>query len=103
MHFTTLESLRNESDVEQKLMFSLLTALHPDGLGYSKGEVFTKSNLKHLVIEKGKNESDKVYRPDYVVLLLGLPVLIVEVKAPGLDLVKALREARLYAAELNSF
>ncbi len=72
-----------------------------DGCGYSSAEIYTKANIKTFEIEKG--DAKKVYRPDYIVLLAGLPVLVVEAKRPDEDLDEAIREARLYAAELNSF
>src|SRR5678815_1962466 len=86
-----LEELVNESDVEQKLLWQLLTCAEPDGCGYSSAEIYTKANIKTFEIEKG--DAKKVYRPDYIVLLAGLPVLVVEAKRPDEDLEEALREA----------
>jgi len=91
--------LRNESDVEQKLLYPLLTAALPDGLGYAQADVWTKSSNRQFPI--GKGNSSKLYFPDYLVVLAGFPVLVVEAKPPGADLQKALDEARLYANELN--
>ncbi len=96
-----LEELANESDVEQKFLWQLLTVAAPEGCGYSAAEIYTKANIKTFELEKG--DAKKVYRPDYIVLLAGLPVLVVEAKRPDEDLDEAIREARLYAAELNSF
>lgn len=96
----TESSLRTESDVEQKFAWPLLTSPSPHGLGLHAAEIFTKPDIRAFEIEKGK--AAKLYFPDYVVCLLGIPVLIVEVKRPGEDLVFAAREARLYAAELNA-
>jgi hypothetical protein len=95
-----LDELRNESDVEQKLVWRLLSNAAPGGLGYASAEIYTKANIKTFEIEKGN--AKKVYRPDYIVLIAGLPVLVVEVKHPDEELDDAIREARLYAAELNS-
>lgn len=92
--------LRTESDVEQKLLYPLLTAPTPFGLGYDPRNLFTKSNIKGLVIDKGA--SKKTYFPDYVYTIGGIPLIIVEAKKPGEDLSEAMREARLYAAELNA-
>ena len=79
-------TIDNESDVEQKLILSLLTDPTPEGLGYSASDIKAK----------------KLHYPDYVVLVSGLPVLIVEAKAPGEDIDNALYEGRLYANELNA-
>jgi hypothetical protein len=95
-----LEELFNESDVEQKLLWQLLTNPVQEGCGYCAAEIYTKANIKTFEIEKGT--AKKVYRPDYIILLAGLPVMVVEVKRPDEDLNEAIREARLYAAELNS-
>jgi hypothetical protein len=98
--FTPFEDLKNESDVEQKLLYPLLTTAPPTGLGFSPSEVRTKPNIKKLTI--GKGSSSKLYFPDYLILIAGIPIVIVEAKAPGEDLKDALREARLYATELNA-
>jgi len=95
------EDLANESDVEQKLITPLLTAKTPVGLGYSFADFKTKASLKKIVIDKGA-ANRKNYFPDYCVMANGLPVLIIEAKGPGEDLVEALREARLYATALNA-
>ena len=95
-----LKSLLNESDVEQKVVWPLLTNNEPDGLGFDETHIQTKSNLKKLPIEKGQNA--KLYFPDYVVILEGIPLIVVEVKKPEEDLVEAFREARLYSLEINA-
>lgn len=97
---TDVASLKSESDVEQKIIFPLLTNNSPDGLMLSPQNLFTKSSIKSIVIDKGS--SKKNYFPDYVYVHKGAPILIVEAKTPGEDLVEALREARLYASEINS-
>lgn len=95
------EDLANESDVEQKFIIPLLTAKSPAGLGYSFSDFKTKASLKKIVIDKG-SANRKNYFPDYCIIANGLPVLIIEAKGPGEDLVEALREARLYATALNA-
>jgi type I site-specific restriction-modification system R (restriction) subunit len=93
--------LVNESDVEQKVVIPLLTNAEPDGLGYSYIHYQTKNSLKKLNIDK--RNSSKVYYPDYVILIEGLPLIVIEVKKLNEDLQEAYREARLYALEINSF
>lgn len=95
-----LPTLQTESDVEQKFIYPLLISEVPEGLGFDPADVQTKANLKSFTI--GKGASKKVYFPDYVVTKGGLPLLIVEAKTPGEDLMEAFREARLYAVELNA-
>lgn len=92
--------LTNESDVEQKVVYKLLTNEEPSGLGYSSYNVYTKLNLRKLDIDKRGNS--KLYYPDYVVIIDGFPLIVIEVKRPNEDLNEAYREARLYALEINS-
>jgi hypothetical protein len=98
--FCALEDLKTESDVEQKLLWPLLTTPTPSGLELRPADVVTKLNIRRLEI--GKGVSRKLYFPDYIVVLAGLPVLVVEAKAPGEPLDAALEEARLYGNEINA-
>jgi Uma2 family endonuclease len=95
-----IEEFCNESDVEQKLVYPLLIEPRPNGLGIDIANIRTKPNIKSLTINKRKNK--KSIYPDYVVVISGFPLLIIEVKAPGEDLEEAYREARLYSSEINS-
>lgn len=96
----TPEELTSESDVEQKFIFPFLTLLSPLGLSIPKSCIRTKPDIRSLEI--GKGASAKRYHPDYVAVIGGLPVLIVEAKTPSESLEDAQREARLYAVELNA-
>jgi len=96
-----IEEVNNESDVEQKFILPLLIASPPFGLGYSTSDFRTKTDLRQIKIDKGT--SKKLHYPDYVIILHGLPVLIIEAKHPNENnLDEALREARLYATEMNA-
>lgn len=95
-----LTNLHTESDVEQKLIYPLLIDSMPHGLGIPPACVYTKSSIRSIVIDKGA--SKKNYFPDYIVAVSGIPLLVAEAKSPGEDLEEALREARLYASELNA-
>lgn len=98
--FCTIGELANESDVEQKFILPLLTTSPPTGLGYGSIDFRTKPDIRRLKLDKGKAE--KLYHPDYAIVIAGIPVFIIEAKRPDEDLVEALREARLYAIELNA-
>jgi GTPase SAR1 family protein len=95
-----LSALQSESDVEQKFIYPLLTNSEPHGLGVDASAVITKQNIRRFVI--GKGTSRKSYFPDYIVAVGGFPLIIVEAKRPGEDLLEAYDEARLYASELNA-
>ncbi|WII71453.1 type I restriction endonuclease [Bdellovibrio sp. 22V] len=94
------ENILTESDVEQKFLYRILVTPKPLGLGLSATDIRTKADIRKIVIGKGQNQ--KLYYPDYVIVIDGLPVLIVEAKAPKENLEEALREARLYASEINA-
>ncbi|MEA1031021.1 type I restriction endonuclease [Pseudomonas sp. N-137] len=91
---------RTESDVEQKIVYKLLTLSAPSGLGYNDSDIRTKTDIRKLKIDKGTKE--RLYYPDYAVIVDGLPCIIIEAKTPGENLAEASREARLYASEINS-
>ncbi len=92
-------TILNESDVEQKIVYPLLTeqaflAIPPEA-------VKTKSYLAPTQIDKEAGRKSG-YFPDYSVWLLGMPVLIVEAKDPSVSSQTGFREACLYARHLNS-
>ncbi|MDB5012291.1 MAG: ribosomal protein [Daejeonella sp.] len=94
-------SLNSESDVEQKVIWPLLTKPDPIGLGYHQTEIQTKLNLKKLEIDKGAKSH--LYYPDYLITIDGIPSIIIEAKKPEEDLNEAYRQASLYAAEINRY
>jgi hypothetical protein len=98
--FCALSDLRTESDVEQKLIYPMLTGAFPLGCGFVAADIFTKENVRHFDIDKGR--TGKIYRPDYILVLNGLPVAAIEAKKPDEDVDEGLREARLYATEINA-
>ena len=98
--FCGRNDLATESDVEQKLLYPMLTSPLPTGLGFSPSEVLTKVELRRFEIDKGA--SRKSYFPDYVCIIDGIPCLVVEAKRPTEDLEAGFREARLYANEVNA-
>lgn len=62
-----LDDLKNESDVEQKLVYPLLTTEEPFGFGIGSNEILTKQNIRRLPI--GKSKDRKSYFPDYLILI----------------------------------
>lgn len=92
--------LQTESDVEQKFIYPLLTSNYPVGLNFLDCDIRTKLDIRKIQIDKGTKS--KIYYPDYMIVMNGLPLVIIEAKSPNEDLTEAIREARLYAMELNS-
>jgi hypothetical protein len=76
--FCKVEDLSTESDVEQKFLWPMLTATIPVGLGYSAVDIKTKPDLRRLTINKG--EAEKLYHPDYAIVIAGIPIFIIEAK-----------------------
>jgi Type I restriction enzyme R protein N terminus (HSDR_N) len=96
--FCAADALKTESDVEQKLVYPILT--REDCLAFDAAEVRTKEYLPPAEIDKGAGK--KVgYFPDYGIYLAALPVLVVEAKSPDESADQGFREAQLYAHELN--
>lgn len=93
--------LISESDVEQKVILPLITNPEPEGLGFSNLHYQTKNNLRKLNIDKGN--ASKVYFPDYIILVDGIPLVVIEAKKPNENLSIAYSEARLYSTEINSY
>lgn len=98
--FCDLSDMINESDVEQKFIFPFLNSEPPIGLGFKPEEILTKHILRQRVI--GKGQKQKYYYPDYLISIRGIPVLVVEAKAPDIELSDGFTEARLYAHEVNA-
>ena len=92
--------LITEGDVEQKVILPLLMNPEPNGLGYDSTHIQNKLSLKKLAINKRGNS--KLYYPDFLILMEGLPFIVIEAKKPDEDLIEAYREARLYALEANA-
>jgi GTPase SAR1 family protein len=92
-------NLITESDVEQKVIYPLLVNPNPIGFGFLDSDIFTKPRLNQILIGKSK---PKYYLPDYLIMIGGIPSIVIEVKAPKIDLAKAYNEARLYASEINA-
>lgn len=94
------DGIQNEGDVELKLVMPLLTQQSPMGLGLPLSYVQAKSNIRRFQIGKGSDQ--KLYFPDFLIVVAGIPLAVVEAKGPGEDVGEALRQARLYATELNA-
>jgi len=92
------DELFNESDVEQKLIYPLLSSA--EGLGYYAEEIRTKEYLSPSEIDKGAGKNVGYY-PDYAIILSSLFAIIVEAKSPKQSVDAGFREAQLYAHEIN--
>ena len=90
--------LKTESDVEQKVIMPLLT--ESSLLAIPNASVYTKQYLAPAALDKAAGKMAGYY-PDYSIWLHGLPVMIIEAKAPDVAPEEGYREASLYARHLN--
>lgn len=97
----TINSIDNESDVEQKFVYPWLLDVSGFGLSILSEFILTKRNILEFDIEKGS--SHKRYYPDYLVVINQIPVMVIEAKAPNVDVQKGFTEAQMYAHKINSF
>lgn len=99
MDYSNPDLIQNEADVEQKLIYPLLTLVNflsiPDSL------VRPKDYLAPTQLDKASGKTSGYY-PDFSIWIGGLPVMIVEAKDPSVNAQVGFREACLYARHLNS-
>jgi hypothetical protein len=93
-----VSELRDESDVEQKLVYPFLT--NASYLALPSAWVRSKEYMTPTEIDKAAGKRYG-YFPDHSVWLGGLPLLVGEVKDTSVNIEAALREARMYASEIN--
>lgn len=90
--------LRSESDVEQKVIMPFL--VNPSYLGLRTSWIRTKEYMTPTEIDKAAGKRYG-YFPDFSVWVNSIPLVIVEAKDTDVAIELALREARLYASEVN--
>lgn len=93
-----LREMRDESDVEQKLVYPFLT--NASYLGIPTAWIRSKEYMTPTEIDKAAGKRYG-YFPDHSIWLSGLPLVVGETKEPGVKIEVALREARMYADQIN--
>ena len=93
-----VKEMGDESDVEQKLVYPFLTNV--SYLGIPTAWVRSKEYMTPTEIDKvaGKRHG---YFPDHSIWLAGIPLVVGETKEPGVKVEVVLREARMYADQIN--
>jgi hypothetical protein len=92
------EGLTTESDVEQKVMYPLLSG--GNYLAIDERHIRTKEYMSPTKIDKNAGKSIGYY-PDYTVWEKAFPLMVVEVKQPEVAPEVGYREATAYAQYLN--
>lgn len=96
---TNSSNLRNESDVEQRVLYPLF--VNSSFMGYDPSWVLTQEFCAAVTIGKGSRKRQG-YKPDYMISIAGFPLLICEAKETNVSVDLAIAEARMYASEINS-
>ena len=91
------ENLLTESDVEQRVIYPLLTG--GNYLAINESHLRTKEYMAPAKIDKSADKSG--YYPDYTVWEKAFPLMIVEAKQPNVAVEIGYREATAYAQYLN--
>lgn len=93
-----VSEMANESDVEHKFVTPFLTS--QNYLGIPSAWIRNQDYMTPTDIDKSAGKRYG-YKPDHSIWLNGIPLVIVEDKEPGVPVEVALREARMYASEIN--
>ncbi|MDV4155885.1 hypothetical protein [Rhizobium brockwellii] len=93
-----VREMANESDVEHKFVTPFLT--NQTFLGIPTAWIRNQDYMTPTDIDKSAGKRYG-YKPDHSIWLTGIPMVVVEDKEPGVAIEVALREARMYASEVN--
>jgi type I restriction enzyme M protein len=89
------DDLTNEAAVEQFFISRLLS----DGLGYADSQIKPKTSLSALKVAKGHKKVN--YKPDYALVVGGVPRCIIDAKAPDESLDDWIEQCSGYCLALN--
>lgn len=92
--FTELTSLRNEKSVEKNFIYPLIRWLN-----YKDSLVRVDESIESIEIPKGNTK--ELFRPDAVLFVNDKPRIVIEVKAPNANLIKATYQVASYALMIN--
>ncbi len=92
--FCSRSNLHNEASVETWFVDPLL-----EHLGFGADDINLKESLKTYKIGKG-SKSDW-YKPDYVVLANKFPTLVIDAKAPDVEIDNWVQQCSSYCLEIN--
>lgn len=92
--FCDMGVLANEAAVETWFVVPLL-----DDLGYVPGNIRLKTSLQEIKVGKGSKSA--LYRPDYMLLVSGVPSLVIDAKSPLENVLKFEQQCSSYCLEIN--
>lgn len=92
--FCKVSDLHNEASVEKLFVDRLLTEL-----GYSDEDILPKVSLKKIKV--GKGSKSELYKPDYVLMNQGIPVIVIDAKDKAESIENWTLQCSSYSLELN--
>jgi type I restriction enzyme M protein len=89
-----LSSLSNEASVETWFVNPLLELL-----GYVASDIKLKTSIDSIRVGQGRKKIP--YKPDYIVSVDGLPVIVIDAKTPDEDIDNWVSQCSSYCLEIN--
>jgi len=92
--FCKRTNLTNEASVENWFVDKLLSHL-----GFDADDQLLKTSIRELKV--GRGSSSSLYKPDYIIIVKGFPILVIDAKAPSENLDNWVSQCSSYCLELN--
>ena len=92
--FCSLSDLTNEASTETFFINRLL-----DYLGFGDNNLKLKTSISEYTVGQGRKKC--LYKPDYVAIINGYPVMVIDAKSPCEDITKWEEQCSSYALEIN--
>lgn len=89
-----IKDLTNEAEVESRFVNPLL-----DALGFENENIKLKTSIGEFAI--GKGHKPILYKPDYIIHIKGIPVAVIDAKAPSENIFDWEHQCSSYCLELN--
>lgn len=92
--FCSIDNLKNEADVETFFINRMLVHL-----GYEDADIKLKTSISEYEIGKGSKKT--LYKPDYVILINGIPSIVIDAKSPNENIINWEHQCSSYCLEIN--
>ena len=94
--FCSVKDLKNEAAVEALFINKLLGYLE-----YPDSDISFKESIHEVVIGKGSKKV--LYKPDYIIKLNGIPIIVIDAKSPKEKIENWESQCSSYCLEINKF
>ena len=92
--FCKNSDIKNEATVESFFVDRLLTHL-----GYADEDISLKESISEFAIGKGSKKI--LYKPDYILKIEGIPIVVIDAKSPETSIDKWEHQCSSYCLEIN--